>query len=101
VKPDRESCEDRARVGAPVASERLVHMFKAALQGDPVARKQCKLGRAMGEALKGGKAVDRCKFADRVHLFVDVERRQASGSLVEVGNSVAELLSDMVERTCH
>ena len=98
MKADCESGENRRCVRAAIASERLVHMFEAALNRDPVAGQQRQLGRAMRELLQRGETVDRCHLADRVHLRMDVEWRKAGGALAELGNPRAELLADVAER---
>ena len=59
VEPQRESGEDRVRVGAAIARQSLVHMFEAALQRDAVAGQERQLRRTMREAFQSGEAVDR------------------------------------------
>ena len=70
-------------------------MLEAALHSDTMAGQQRELRRAVRQAFERGKAVDRRDLADRVHLRVDVERRQARGTLVEIGDALAELLADV------
>ncbi len=97
MKADGESGENRGRVGAAVTAQGLVHMFEAALHRYPVAGKQRKLGRAVRQAFQSGQPIDRRHLADGVHLGVNVERRQAGGTLVEVGDALAELCPDIAE----
>ena len=65
VQPQRESGEDRVRVGAAVAREGLVHMFEAALQCDAVARQERELGRAVRKTFQSREAIHRRYLADR------------------------------------
>ena len=93
-----EGGENRRRVGASVASERLVHMFEAALNRNPVTGQERQLRRAVRKLFQSGEAVDRGDFADGVHLGMDIERRKAGGALAELGDSLAELLPDVAQR---
>ena len=101
VKSDRESSEDGVGVGIPVASECFVHVLETALKSDSMARQKRKLRGTMGKAFERCQAVDRGNLTDRVHLFMDVERRKPRGSLVKVGDAITELLADLIERACH
>jgi hypothetical protein len=98
VEANGEGGENRGRVGASAASERLVHMFEAAPNRDPVAGQERQLRRAMRKLFQCGEAVDRRDFADGVHLGVDIERRKAGGALAELCDPLAELLPDVAER---
>ena len=81
VKADGEGGENRRSIGAAVASERLVHVLEAALHRDAVSGQKRQLRGAMSKLLQRGESIDRRDFADGVHLCVNVERRQASGTL--------------------
>ena len=98
MKAEGESGENHRRVRASVAAKCLVHMFEAAPNRDPMPGQKRQLRRAMRELLQRGEAVDRCNFADRIHLRVNVERRKAGGALAELGDSCTELLPDVAER---
>ena len=98
VEANREGRENRRRVGASVASERLVHMFEAALNRNPVTGQERQLRRAMRKLFQSGESVDRGDFADGVHLGMNVERRKAGGALAELGDPHAELLPDVAQR---
>ena len=76
-------------------------MFEAALEGYAVAWEKRELRGAVRQAFKRSKAVHRRDLTNRVHLLMDVERRQPRGPLVDVGDAVAELLAHMIERACH
>lgn len=72
-------------------------MLHAAAESDAVPGQKRQLSGAMGKPLEGGETVDRRKFADRVHLHMDIERREAGGTIIEVGDPITELLADVVE----
>ncbi len=55
----------------------------------------------MGKRFERGQPVRRSDGADRVHLRVDVERRQPRRAPVEFGDALAELSPDLVERVRH
>lgn len=74
MKADRERSEDRVAVAFRTAVERLVDMFEAGAQRNPVTRKKCMLGRAAGEGLESGQPVRGGKLANRVHALVDIHR---------------------------
>ena len=99
VEPDREGSEDRGRIAAPIAAQRFVHMFEAALDGHAMTWKQRQLRRSMRQAFQSGQPVDCRDLADGVHLRVNIERRQARCTLVQVGNSLPELCSNVAERS--
>jgi hypothetical protein len=97
MQPYGQCGEDCRRVGAAVATECLVHMLEAALDGHAMAGKQGELGRPVRQAFQSGKPVDRRYLADGVHLGVNVERRQAGGTRVEIGNALTELRPNVAE----
>ena len=98
VEANGEGGENHRRVGASVASERLVHMFEAALNRNPVTGQERQLRRAMRKLFQSGESVDRGDFADGVHLGMNIERRKAGGALAELGDPHAELLPDVAQR---
>jgi len=53
------------------------------------------------QAFQSREAVDCRDLADRVHLLMDVQRRQPRRPLTDIGDAVAELLADVIERACH
>ena len=99
MKPDGKCGENRRRVGASVTPERLVHMFEAALDRDPVTGQKRQLRRAMGKLFQSGEAIDCGDFADGVHLSMDIERRKAGGAPAELGDPLTEQLPDVAQRT--
>ena len=102
MKSDGEGREDGGRVGAAIAFESFRPYARCSIaESDAVAGKKRQLSGAMGKPFKSGKAVKRGHLADRVHLRMDVERRQSRCTFVEVGDAVTELLADVIERTCH
>ena len=98
VETNGEGGENRRRVCASAASERLVHMFEAALNRDPVTRQERKLRGAMRKFFQDGETVDRGDFPDGVHLGMDIERRKAGGALVELRDALAELHPYVAQR---
>jgi hypothetical protein len=98
VETDGERGENRGRVGASIARERLVHMFKAALNRDSVTGQEGQLRGAMRKLLQRCEAVDCSDLADGVHLGVDIERRKAGSALAELRDPFAELLPDVAQR---
>ena len=106
MEADGESGEDRRGVRAAIAAQRFVHMFKAALDRDPMARKKRQLRGPVRQAFQGSETVDRRDLTDGVHLGVNVQRGKAGRTLVEIGNALAELRTNVAERygwapACH
>lgn len=98
MKADREGGEDRLAVGRRIAVERLAEMFEAGSGGDAVAGQERHLRRALGETFQRGHAVDGRHLADFVHAPIDVERREASGGALNVGDALAELPTNQFDR---
>jgi hypothetical protein len=102
VQSEGESGEDRVAVGLGTAVERLVDMFETSAHRHPMTRQERELRRAAGETLERREAVRGGKLADRIHPLVKVEGREPWSTVADLGNSTADLRSDVRERiTCH
>lgn len=98
MKADRESGENGLAVGWRFAVERFAEMFEAGRSSNAMAGQQSELGRTLGEAFERGHAVGRRHFTDFIHALVNVERRQARGSALDVGDALAQLPADQFDR---
>jgi len=98
MQADREGGEDGLAVGRRIAVERLAEMFEAGRGGDAMARQQRQLRRALRQTLKGGHAVGCSDFANFVHTLIDVERRQAGGGALDIGDAFAQLPTRQFDR---
>jgi len=97
VKADGEGREDGGAVPVGMAVERFVDMFEAALHGDAVPRKKRKLRRVARQAFERGKAVERGKLADRIHLCVHVEWRKTRPGLADLGDAQPDFIPHLGE----
>jgi hypothetical protein len=102
VQSEGESREDRVAVGLGTAVERFVDMFETSAHRDAMAGQKRELGRAASEAFERREAMRGGKFADRIHPLMKVEGRETRSTVADLGNSTADLRSDVRERiTCH
>jgi hypothetical protein len=102
VQSEGERGEYRRAVGLGTAVERFVDMFEARAHRHTMTRQERELSRAAGKALERREAMCGGKLADRIHPLVKVEGRKARSTVADLGNSTADLRSDVRERiTCH
>src|SRR5215210_4676293 len=98
VKPDGERGEDGVAVARRFAAERFIDMLEAGGEGDAVTRKKRNLRGTACQAFERGEPVVGGELADRIHLGMQIERREARPGLADLGNAKPDLCPDGRDR---
>jgi len=97
-----ESREDCGAVARRLGAQGFLDMFKAAASRHPVAGKERQLRRAVHEPFERIETVGCGNLADRIHSRVDIERREALATALDLGDALPDLVPDRPERfLCH
>jgi hypothetical protein len=91
MESESEGREDRRAIGARVTFDCLVEMLEAAASCDPMAGQQGQLRGTVHQAFQCIEPIVGRDPADGVHPDMDIERGEAFGAMLNLGDAFADL----------
>ena len=93
-----EGGEDGAAIAFRAAVDGRFDMLETGLDRDPVTRKKGQLRRATRQAFQRRQAISYRELPDRIHLRVEIHRRQPRARVADLGDAQADLRPHIGER---